>query len=68
MARDLSTLQENSINRPDEMNPDITILNGQDVLFNNPAEHTVDWLRWHLERGIDIRLGLSGLRGLKGFQ
>ena len=68
MARDLSTLRQNSINRPDEMNPTSTILNGQDVLFHNPSEHAVDWLRWHLERGIDIRLGLSGLRGLKGFQ
>ena len=68
MARDLSTLHENSINRPDGIDPTFTILNGQDVLFNNPADHTVDWLRWHLDRGIDIRLGLRGLRGLKGFQ
>ena len=67
MARDLTTLQENSINRPDELNPNITIWWGQDILFQNSTDAADRFFRWHEERGIPIRDGLAGLRGLKGF-
>ena len=67
MALDLTTLRENSVNRPSEMNPDVTIWWGQDILFQNPTDAADRFFRWHEERGIPIRDGLSGLRGLKGF-